>query len=182
MPQLHLVPLRKPDGHFMRYILFVPIALLMSCGGSLSDEQRKKIKEGMESQKIVKISDAEIMSEALKKGQVIFSGLRENLPPNELDSIQRVNKASIHFIKPGENNARAIEQELIDAYVESIALGQAEENLQKLWTDETRTDYDSLLYSRPHLVAHADGSEELRGIWNIYIARKDIILQFSRKK
>ena len=56
------------------WILIVPV-LLMACGGSLSDEQRKRLHEGMDKQKIVKLSDSEIMSAALDQGRMIFDVL-----------------------------------------------------------------------------------------------------------
>ncbi|HLT75010.1 MAG TPA: hypothetical protein VKZ68_07980, partial [Ohtaekwangia sp.] len=58
----------------------------------------------------------------------------------------------------------------------------AEENIQKVWVDDQRTDYDSLLFSRPQTRVNEEGVEELQGIWNIYIARKDLVLQIGKDK
>ena len=55
----------------MEKLVFVTILLLMACGGSLSDEQRKKLHEGMESQKIIKLSDSEIVTASLDQGRAI---------------------------------------------------------------------------------------------------------------
>ena len=49
----------------MKQWILIGLTILTGCGGSLSDEQRKKLHEGMEKQKIIKLSDSEIMSASL---------------------------------------------------------------------------------------------------------------------
>ena len=41
----------------MKKIWIVPVAFLLACGGNISEEQREKFKEGMEQQKIVRITE-----------------------------------------------------------------------------------------------------------------------------
>ncbi len=154
--------------------------LLSACGGTLSDEQRKHIREGMEQQKIIKVSEAEIMAEALEKAQAVMAKLKIADSSN-IDNIARSEKVTVRFLTPGNTSARAIERELIDAYIAGIAEG-AEENIQKVWVDEKRTDYDSLLFSQPQTRTNEDGIEELQGIWNIYLSRKDLVLQIGKDK
>jgi hypothetical protein len=166
----------------MKLLYLVLVLLFFSCGGSLSDEQRKKIKEGMEQQKIVRVTESEIMDAALNKGRVVLSNLPQDVSPALIDSLARTQKVSIHLAVPGTENAREIEQELIEAYIEGMATGHTQENVQKIWNSPEKKDYDSLLFSKPKLIVHPDGTEELQGIWNIYMARKDLILQLSRKK
>ena len=151
----------------------------LGCGGSLSDEQREKIREGMELQKIVKVSDAEIMAVALEKGQKVHKIL-DGAPPTAADSIARTHRVKIRFVVPGQKNSRELEQELIEAYINGIAAGSSQENLQKIWTSPAKDNYDSLLYTFPQLVIHPDGVEELKGIWNVYIAKKDVVLDIGR--
>ena len=166
----------------MKYLLLVPLLALASCGGSLSDEQRKQIKEGIEMQKIVKVSDSEIMTEALDKGKAVFSELEKSGFESRLDSLGASQKVVIRFITPGPGNGRAIEQELIDAYINDIAGAGLPENIQKVWTSDQKEDYDSLLYTRPQVEKRPDGVEELKGIWSIYMARKDVVIAISRRK
>ncbi len=154
--------------------------VLGSCGGKLSDEQRERIKEGMEHQKIIKVSEAEIMAEAVEKAQAVMAKLK-TADSTEIVNIARSEKVSVRFLTPGNANARAIERELIEAYITGITEG-AEENIQKVWVDDQRTDYDSLLFSRPQTRVNEEGVEELQGIWNIYIARKDLVLQIGKDK
>jgi hypothetical protein len=166
----------------MRRLLIFPVIVLSACGGSLSDEQRKQIKEGMEHQKIVKVSDADILAEALKKGQYVLSAVHPEMDQQRIDSLEHAEKVNIRFAVPGTSNARTIEQELIEAYVTGIADGTSGENLQKIWTNDRKNDYDTVLFSKPQLRMKSDGVEELVGIWNIYIARKDIILDIGRNR
>lgn len=164
-----------------RALVFLAI-VFSSCGGSLSDEQRKQIKEGMEQQKILKVSDAEILAEATKKGNAVLASVKPGMETQRMDSLARAAKVQIRFVVPGKSNARAIEQDLIEAYIAGFAEGTSGENLQKLWTSDAKRDYDSLLFSRPQVRVNSDGVEELEGIWNVYISRKDVILDIGRQR
>lgn len=166
----------------MKYLSLLFILFLCACGGNMSDEQRRKIKEGLELQKIVKVSEAEIISEALVKGQQVFQLLEKDSFKVNTDSIAEEQKVLIRFISPGVTNARLVEQELIDAYVNGIVANDHPENIQKIWTSEKKEDYDSLLYTRPQITIREDGVEELKGIWSIYMSRKDVVLNISRRK
>jgi hypothetical protein len=170
----------------MKYLsaaFVISVVFLSSCGGSLSDEQRRRIKEGMEDQKITKVSDAEISAEAITKGQRIYAELQKvNFRPVSVDSLADRHQVTITFIAPGQTNARALEQDLIEAYINAIITGGTKDNLQKVWTSEKKDDYDSLLYTNPQIEVKEDGVEELRGIWNIYLARKNVVREISRRK
>ena len=48
----------------MKKLFIVLGVLLTACGGSLSDEQRKQMREASEQQAIVKVTEAEIMDAA----------------------------------------------------------------------------------------------------------------------
>lgn len=166
----------------MKHLLYASALLLFSCGGNLSDEQRRQIREGIEMQKIVKVSDSEITAEAMDLGKAVFDELQKKNFTTNLDSLQKQHKVIIRLIVPGTGNARIVEQELIDAYVNGLVGDQIPENIQKLWIDEKKTDYDSLLYTRPQVINRPDGVEELKGIWSIYMSRKDVVLSISKRK
>jgi hypothetical protein len=167
----------------MKKIGLALLALSLGCGGNLSDEQRKKFKEGMEQQKIVRITEAEIMEAGLSKGHQILKAL-ENKPFSQglADSLAQAYKVKINWTVPGGSNALAIEQELIDAYIAGMATGSIQENLQKIYNSSQGDKYDSLLYSKPSLSKLPDGSEQLNGIWNIYIPKKQIVLEITKTK
>jgi len=166
----------------MKNSCIILLVLLTGCGGSLSDEQRKKLREGMDQQQIVKVSDAEIIATALDQGQVIFNDLKKiQFNKTKIDSLEKAHNVRITLLVPGASNALAIEQELIDAYINGLATGSVQENIQKVWTDTERTAYDSILYTQPKLNKRSDGVEELEGIWNIYMAKKDVVLNFGKQ-
>ena len=59
----------------MKKLWFVTLLLSFACGGNLSDEQRQKFKEGMEQQKIVRITEPEIMNASIDKGHAVMKAL-----------------------------------------------------------------------------------------------------------
>ena len=53
------------------------------------------------------------------------------------------------------------------------------DNIQKI-RKSNEGDYDSLIYSKP-IVITKDGVENVTGVWNIYLAKKQVILTVSKK-
>jgi len=163
------------------WILIVPV-LLMACGGSLSDDQRKRLHEGIDKQKIVKLSDSEIMSAALDQGRVIFETLAKlKFDSTKIDSIEKKYEAKVRWLTPGTNSALEVENQLIEAYVVGAETGSIHDNVQGLHGPNS-TDYDSLLYSRQVVTPMPDGAVNVEGVWNIYMAKKTIILSAARKQ
>lgn len=153
----------------------------MACGGSLSDEQRKKLHDGMENQKIVKLSDSEIVTASLEEGRAIFSSLEKfKFDPAKIDSISKAHHARIRWIVPGSPDALEVENQLIEAYVIGAETGSTQDNIQKLRQDPQSEEYDSLLYSRPIVTPMPDGVVNVEGVWNIYLAKKEIILSVGK--
>lgn len=167
----------------MKKFLFFPLVFAMACGGNISDEQRQKFKEGMEQQKIVRVTEPEIMNASLLKGKEVMNSLKQSkYTKTQADSIASHYGVRIHFTIPGAGNALAVEQELIDAYIAGMATGSAEENVQKIYDTPQKDSFDTLLYSAPAITLLPDGSEQLDGIWNVYIPKKTIVLEISKTK
>src|SRR5687767_13623132 len=103
----------------MKKIHFIAITtLLLGCGGSLSDEQRKKLHEGMEDQKIVRMSDSEIVTASLEHGRLIYEAMEKvHFDAAKVESIERQYHVSINLLRPGASNALEVENQLIEAYV-----------------------------------------------------------------
>ncbi len=155
----------------------------MACGGNLSDEQRKKLRDGMEQQKIVRVTESEILAASLDKGQEVMTAIgKRKFSPLLADSLEKAYGVKVRFAVPGAANAHAIEQELVEAYITGIVTGAADENLQKVYTDSDKTAFDSVLYSKPAVNIVPDGSEILEGVWNIYMPKKQIVLEISKTK
>lgn len=164
-------------------MVFIGLMLLMACGGSLSEEQRKKLHDGMDTQKILKLSDSEIVTASLDQGRVVFAALEKlNFNPLKIDSVARQFHARIRWIVPGSPDALEVENQLIEAYVMGAETGSTQDNIQKLRNPPRSNEYDSLLYSRPVVTPMADGAINVEGIWNIYFAKKDIILSLGKKE
>lgn len=165
----------------MKKYLLIGLTGLMACGGSLSDEQRKKLHDGMENQKIVKLSDSEVVSASLDQGRIIFSALEElKFDVAKVDSISKAHNARIRWIVPGSPDALEVENQLIEAYVIGAETGSTQDNIQKLRQDPQSENYDSLLYSRPIVTPMPDGVVNVEGVWNIYLSKKEVILSVGK--
>jgi hypothetical protein len=162
----------------MRYRFIILSLILAGCGGTLSDEQRKKMREQMELREIRKVTDAEITEAAFAKGRQILS-LLDNFQGDStrIDSLITAENGRVRWLVPGTSNALALEQQLIDAYVAG-ASGGIQDNVQKI--RNTEGESDSLLYTKP-VVIRADGVERLEGVWNIWLSKKQLILSMDKK-
>ena len=162
-------------------LTIVTITILMGCGGSLSDEQRKKLHEGMDDQKILKVSDSEIVTASLDRGRTIYTAMeRSNFESRKLDSLEKLYHINISLVTPGAGRALEVEDQLIEAYVAGAETGSVQDNIQKLHRTNAPDVYDSLLYTRPKLSPLPDGAVKVDGIWNIYLAKKDVIRSLDK--
>lgn len=134
----------------------------------------------MASQKIVQVSDSDIVTAAHEQGKRIYEQLEKaQFNPNKVDSIANYYRVKIKWVVPGAGTAQETEQQLIDAYVMGMATGTLQDNIQRLHRSADQTAYDSLLYSKPKVTQMPDGVEQLEGIWNIYLSKKQIVLSIS---
>jgi surfactin synthase thioesterase subunit len=163
----------------MKYLL-ASLILLTACGGSLSDEQRRQMREKMEENKIIKITDVEITEAAFARGRELVETLDSlRADSAKLEAFIKSQKGKISFITPDASNARLLERQLIDAYLSDTS-GSFQDNVQKLRTADG--DFDSLLYTKPVTKTLREGSEELQGVWNIWLPKKDLVLAIGTKK
>jgi hypothetical protein len=170
----------RPNFTKMKKIFVVTLFALTACGGSLSEEQRRKIREDREQHTIIKVTEAQITEAAFASGRRIAKSLEKFQPiPSTLDSISRNTKTKIRWVVPGATNALEIEKQLIDAYINSVVTGSLEDNIQKIRNESGETD--TLLYTKPVVKKLADGSEQFEGAWSIWISKKQLILEMGRK-
>jgi superfamily II RNA helicase len=166
----------------MKKMAWMGLILLMACGGSLSEEQRKRLHDGMDNQKILKVTDSEIVTASLDRGRAVFSDMeKENFSPAQIDSVMRKYQVRVKWLVPGSSESLEVENQMIEAYVIGAETGSTQDNIQKLHREAQSDDYDSLLYSRPVVTTQADGVINVEGVWNIYLAKKDIILLLGKK-
>ena len=159
-------------------LLFV--FLLFGCGGSLTDEQRKQMKENMELNKIVRVTDIEITEAAFAKGRETL-GIIESFKGDStrIDSLLKINNGRVRYIRPGVSNALELEQQLVDAYLADES-GSFQDNVQKVRNADG--DFDSLLYSKPDVTKLPDGADQLNGVWNIWLIKKELVLEIGKTK
>ncbi|MDQ2655848.1 MAG: hypothetical protein M3Y60_00395 [Bacteroidota bacterium] len=152
--------------------------ILFSCGGSLSDEQRKQMREKMEANRIVRVTEAEIMDAAFEEGREVVHSL-DSLEGNTagLDAYRGSYPGQIHFITPGQSTGHLLEQQLIDAYLADPSSG-FQDNVQEVRNESG--DFDTLLYTKPVMKKRPDGSDELVGVWNIWLPKKELVIQITR--
>jgi len=164
----------------MNKIALIGLLTLVSCGGSLSDEQRKRLHDGMEKQKIVKISDAEIVSAAMEQGRAFYKAIEKiSFDQTKVDSIARVYNVKVVQLDINAANAKEMEKQLLDAYISAAATGTLPDNIQKIYK-ENETEYDSLVYSKP-IVEIKDEVENVTGVWNIYLSKKEVIIRATKE-
>lgn len=164
----------------MKLSAIILLLFLFSCGGSLSDEQRRQMREKMELNKIVRVTEAEITEAAFAKGRRIMDTLDSmKNDSTKLKAYLKANAARVHYIQPGKSNARALEQQLVDAYLADES-GAMPDNVQE--KRDARGNYDSLLYTKPVTKKLPDGSDRLDGIWNIWISKKELVLEIGKHK
>lgn len=151
----------------MKYGL--PLLLIaISCTGSLTDEQRKKMRENMELNEIKKVTEAQITDAAFQLGRQVaveVSKVDKTLTNSDaLDSIAQVYQVEIISLQVGNENLRMVERQILEAY--QAAAGS--DNIQKLGPD-------SLLYTKPLWREHPDGSTEFLKALGVRMTRKQIV-------
>lgn len=154
---------------------FLLVLLLAGCGGSLTDEQRKKIKEEMERGTIQKVSEVEIQEGALAIGRSITSKLNANSIHRHsyVDSLERVYKVDILLLQPGDSMLLGIEQQIIEAYTAGSDSIELADNVQ-------RTSKDTLLYTKPILKKNSNGSMEFDYAVGVRMPKKQVILSLRK--
>lgn len=157
----------------MKYLLFVGLLLLASCGGKLSDDQRKRLHDGMSTQDIKRVSEADLQAAALLYAQSVVKDVEMADPHLKLspktDSIARARGIMIYAITPNDSALREIEKNLVEAYLTGADVGQVSDNLQ-------RVGEDSLLFTRPVFKNRPDGSMEFSHAFGIKMSKKTVVL------
>lgn len=135
----------------------------------------------MEDQVIVKLSDSEIVTASLDEGRAVYNVMEKtDFDPSSLDSIAKHYQATIKLVTPGAGSALQIESQLIEAYVAAAETGSVQDNIQKVYKTNALDAYDSLLYTRPKVSSLPDGAVQVEGIWNIYLAKKNVIRSITK--
>ncbi|HMQ00408.1 MAG TPA: hypothetical protein PKC24_11555 [Cyclobacteriaceae bacterium] len=156
-------------------LYFILTSLLIGCSGSLSDEQRKQLKEQMQARKIQKISEGEIMEAALKQARTIIKQMAEEIDFSEAANTMELARLSekyevkISWVDDAIEIINEKEQQIYQAYQSMPADGRADDNLQKLGSEE-------FLYTTPVFTQQESEAMEFKGMWSITLSRRQVIL------
>ena len=144
----------------------------MSCQGKLTDEQKKELREGMEANRIRKVSEADIIDAAFFMGRDISKKMGNDFDSLKAKSLSEVYNARIYRLKSGDSLLMQIEQQIIEAYVSSANVALAD-NIQKIGND-------SLLYTFPVMDTLQDRSIVFKFALGIMIPKKEIVLSIEQ--
>lgn len=161
----------------MKKLLPLVLLVIFGCNASLTEEQKKEIREGMKANEIVKISDAEITEAAYQYGRTISEKIQKqgalHLNENLTERLQEEYHVHIYPLAPGDSLLMAIEQQLIEAYTSANDF-ELTDNIQKIGAD-------SLLYTFPVMETQPDGSVAFQYALGIRMPKKYVILSMDRK-
>ncbi|MCU0367827.1 MAG: hypothetical protein MUF39_03235 [Cyclobacteriaceae bacterium] len=157
----------------MRVIIILLAAAVVSCTGSLSESQKKRIKESMEQGEIKKLTESQIIDAAFTYGRsmAIIVEQKDKLLSDSmlLDSIAKANQVEIISLQANNPQLRKVERQVLEAYLEGAG---ASENVQKMGTD-------TLIFTKPIFREHPDGSTEFLKAICIRMTRKQVVLSIK---
>ena len=143
--------------------------MCIACGGSLSDEQRKKIRESMEDGQIRRVPEAELTEAAYQLGRQMMKRLEKGgLNPSLIDSLQKAYNVKIGTLQTTDSVMLEIEKQIVEAYTTGSGNVELTDNIQKLGAD-------SLLYTKPILKELPDGTMQFEKAIGIHMPRKTVV-------
>lgn len=159
---------------YMKYIFLVFVAALAACTGTLTENQKKRIKESMEEGKIQKVTESQVTETAFALGRQVASAVmkQDKLMTDAavIDSIAKANNVEIISLQSDNKQMRNVERQLLEAYQSG---GTSADNIQKMGPD-------SLLYTKPVMREHPDGSTEFLKAIGIRLTRKQVVLSIKQ--
>ncbi len=155
----------------MKSFIALALIVLVGCGGTLSEEQRKKLREGMERNIIKKVSDAQLTEAAFDVGRTLAAVIEKSAinDKKQIDSLQELYKIRILPLQPGDSMLLEIERQIVEAYTAGSNQVTLNDNVQSLGPD-------SLLYTKPIMKQLPDGSVEFMYALGIHLSKKQVVL------
>jgi hypothetical protein len=146
-----------------------------ACGGTLTDEQRKKAKKDMEDHAIKKITEAEIIETSFSVGRKITALLAASHAGEKhaVDSLQTEYNVKLVYLNSSSTFSNEIEKQVIGAYTMSSGETELTDNVQKV-------GFDSLLYTKPVLRELPDGSKQFVKALAVKMSRKSVVLSIKK--
>jgi len=162
----------RMNSRFLYLVLLT--AVCIGCGGSLTDEQRKKVKETIELNTIRKVSEAQITEAAYDMGRDISKIIERSSLQNKklIDSLQHQYQVKIVWLQPDDAMMLELEKQIVNAYTagpDTVSLG---DNIQVMGSD-------TLLYTKPIMKSAPDGSVQFAYALGIHLPRKQVVLSIK---
>lgn len=172
--------LMKKHSPMKSIVPLILLVLFSGCGSSLSEEQRKAYREKIEINKIVRVSEIEITEAAVAEGRAVIQKI-DSLATDSIRQIQYLTSypGRITYVVPGEPDVHPLERRIMEAYSVDTT-GAAQENIQNVRDQEGVVD--TLLYSKPVIEVDAEGKSHVVGVWNVWIPKKEIVLDITRER
>src|SRR5258706_16404905 len=155
----------------MKSFIFITLIFLFACGGTLSEEQRKKLKEGMELNTLKKVSDAQLTEAAFDMGRTLAAVIEKSSinDKKRMDSLQEAYKIRILPLQPGDSLLLEIERQIVEAYTAGSNQVTLNDNIQSLGPD-------SVLYTKPVMKQQPNGAVEFKYAMGIHLSKKQVVL------
>ena len=157
--------------------LVILVIVCWACGGKLSDEERQKLHEGMATQDIQRVTEADLQEAAVVYAKSVLNDVMKVdkylNQKSKIDSIAAQRQVRIYSLIPNDSTLHEIETQLIEAYIAGTDTGHAGDNLQK-------AGEDSLLYTVPIFKNRPDGSQQFSHAIGIKIAKKTVVLSIPK--
>lgn len=139
------------------------IVMLWGCNAGLPEEQRKALREEMESREVKKVSEHEIFRKALEMGRAMAKEVGDTLSPG----VTHKYKAEIKTVDVADTlELSETELKVLNAYLYAPVPGELEDNIQKEGDKH-------LIYSKPILNSSGDSLQQLVFI---RMLKKDVVL------
>jgi nitrous oxide reductase len=156
----------------MKKFVWIFCVSLASCNGTLTEEQKRKIREEREESQIKKIAEADITEAAFANGRTIATLIekRDKQLNNTtlIDSLEKAFEVEIIAMQTNDSTLRAIEQKVIEAYITGGSSASLSDNVQKMGKD-------SILYTKPLMLEKKDGSVEFTKALGIRMSKRNVI-------
>lgn len=154
--------------------LLLIVLLLNSCGDQKIDTARAKAE--MDAREIKKVSEAEIVTEAMRLGRKVSKSFQVEISKegdNKFKSVVFEKKGSFeadHYFLDQPNDLEGKALAIFQAYQYN-----AENNIESEDIVQKLEDGDTFLYSKP-----SELNGKLVGVWTILFQRKDLVLNIKK--
>lgn len=159
----------------MKKIAGIFLLLVLGCGGKLTQDERQRLHDGMSTQDIKRVTDADLEQAALNYAATVMSDVDKigQTRKTSIDSLSAARGIRVYSLMPDKATLKEIEQKLIEAYIAGTDAGTAGDNLQRIGDD-------SLLFTRPVLVAQPDGSQRFSHAIAIRMSKRTVVLSMPK--